>query len=201
MKLAVLASGRGSNFEAILRNAQAGRLPGVEISVLLSDKPNARALAIAREAGIGTVVIERKNHESNQAFNEAIAEELQRREIELIALAGYMRIVREPLLSAFEGRIINIHPALLPAFPGLHAQKQALDYGVRFSGCTVHFVDAGMDTGPIILQAVVPVEYGDDEDSLSARILNEEHRIYSEALALIASGRVQLDDRKVRILI
>ena len=198
MKLAVLASGRGSNFKAILESMQAGRLP-VEINVLISDNPEAGALEIASEAGIDTMVFIRKDYADNEAYFRSICEELEGRQIDLVALAGFMRIVREPLLSAFPNRILNIHPSLLPAFPGLEAQKQALDYGVDFSGCTVHFVDAGMDTGPIILQAVVPVKENDDEHTLADRILKEEHRIYSEAIRWIAEGRIHIEGRKVRI--
>lgn len=198
MKIGVLASGRGSNFKAILDNAQAGRLP-VSLAVLISDKPEAQALETARAAGIPTAVFVRKEYADNEAFNGAICNELLAREVELVVLAGYQRIVREPLLGSFAGRIVNIHPTLLPSFPGLDGQKQAVDYGVRVSGCTVHFVDAGTDTGPIILQTVVPVEQDDDEHSLSARILKEEHKIYSDSIRLIAEGRVTIEGRKVRI--
>ena len=198
MKIAVLASGRGSNFQAILRNVQAGKL-NCKIDVLISDQPGAKALETAADAGIDTAVFQRKQFADNDAYNAAISAELKKREVELVVLAGYMRLVREPLLSDFAGRIINIHPALLPAFPGLDSQKQALDYGVRFTGCTVHYVDAGTDTGPIILQAVVPVEQDDTAEALSKRILAEEHRIYSEAIALIAAGKIRIDDRRVLI--
>lgn len=198
MKIGVLASGRGSNFKAIMENVQAGRIPA-SLAVLISDKPQAKALETAREANIPTAVIVRKEYENNDAFNGAICDELLAREVDLVVLAGYLRIVREPLLKTFPGRIVNIHPALLPSFPGLDGQQQALDYGVRFSGCTVHFVDAGMDTGPIILQAVIPVKPDDDDDSLSARILKEEHQLYSNAIRLIAEGRVTIEGRKVRI--
>lgn len=198
-KLAVLASGRGSNFQSIVEKIEAGEVPAV-VDVLISDNPQARALRIAREHGIETAVFRREDYPTNKAHNEAMVEFLRPRNIDLVILAGYMRILRKPMLEAYPNRIINIHPALLPAFPGLEAQKQALDYGVRYSGCTVHFVDEGVDTGPIILQAVVPVEQDDTVETLSARILKEEHKLLPRAITLIAQGKVEVHGRKVRIL-
>jgi len=198
-KLAVLASGRGSNFASIVEKIEAGEVPAA-VDVLVSDNPAAPALEFARRHGIETAVFRREDYPTNKAHNEAIARFLLPRGIDLVVLAGYMRLIKAPLLEAFPNHIINIHPALLPAFPGLHAQKQALDYGVRYSGCTVHLVDAGVDSGPVLLQAVVPVEPDDTEELLSARILKEEHKLLPRAITLIAQGRVRLEGRKVRIL-
>ena len=198
-KLAVLASGRGSNFASIVEKIEAGEVPAA-VDVLVSDNPAAPALEFARRHGIETAVFRREDYPTNKAHNEAIARFLLPRGIDLVVLAGYMRLIKAPLLEAFPKHIINIHPALLPAFPGLHAQKQALDYGVRYSGCTVHLVDAGVDSGPVLLQAVVPVEPDDTEELLSARILKEEHKLLPRAITLIAQGRVRLEGRKVRIL-
>jgi len=197
-KLAVLASGRGSNFQSIVEKIEAGQVPAA-VEILVSDQPGARALDLANAHGIDTAVVKREDFPTNKAHNEAIVEILKPRNIDLVILAGYMRIVKAPLLEAYPHRIVNIHPALLPAFPGLDAQKQALDYGVRVSGCTVHFVDAGVDTGPIILQAVVPVEQDDSVETLSARILKEEHKLLPRAITLIAQGKVAVQGRKVWI--
>ncbi|MBM3334391.1 phosphoribosylglycinamide formyltransferase [Candidatus Sumerlaeota bacterium] len=199
-KLAVLASGRGSNFASIVEKIEAGELPGVVADVLVSDNPQARALEIAREHGIEGAVFRREDYPTNKAHNQAMADFLKARGIDLIVLAGYMRIVRAPLLEAFPNRIINIHPALLPSFPGLDGQKQALEWGVRYSGCSVHFVDADVDHGPIILQAVVPVEQDDTVETLSARILKEEHNLLPRAIGLIAAGKVVIEGRRVRIV-
>jgi len=198
-KLCVLASGRGSNFASIVEKIEAGEVP-VVVDVLVSDNPQARALEIARQHGIGTAVFPREDYPTNKAHNQAIVDFLKPRGIDLIVLAGYMRVVKAPLLEAYPGRIINIHPALLPSFPGLEGQKQALEWGVRYSGCTVHLVDAEVDHGPIILQAVVPVEQDDTVETLSARILKEEHKLLPRAIALIAQGKVVIEGRKVRIL-
>ena len=197
-KIAVLASGRGSNFQAILNNIKSGNLD-VEINVLISDRKSAKAIEIARENGIDTVYFNIKEFPSREEFDKAIAEELKRREIDLVCLAGYMKIVGKLVLDTFKNRIINIHPALLPSFPGLDAQKQAVEHGVRYSGCTVHFVDEGVDSGPIILQQVVPVEQNDTEESLAERILKEEHKLYSKAIDLISKGKVRIEGRKVFI--
>lgn len=198
LRIGVLVSGRGSNLQAIIDAVQAGWLP-VEICVVISDKREAYALERARRADIPAVVIERGSFESRAAFEEAVLGTLANYGVELIALAGFMRILSGDFTARYAQRVVNIHPALLPAFPGLHAQAQALDYGVKVTGCTVHFVDEGMDTGPIILQAAVPVEEDDTEETLSRRILAQEHRIYPLALKLLAEGRVKVEGRQVRI--
>lgn len=198
LRLAVLASGRGSNFDALHQAVQRGELDA-EIVVLVSDNPEAPALSKARERGIEALAIKPADFTSRDRYEEKIVARLQERDVDLVALAGYMRLVGPVFLKAFRHRLVNIHPALLPSFTGLHAQKQAVEYGVKFSGCTVHIVDEGMDTGPIILQAVVPVWPQDDEDSLSQRILAQEHQIYWRALQLFAQGRVFLDGRRVVI--
>lgn len=198
MRLGVLASGRGSNFQAIIDEIEAGTLRA-EIKILAVDNPDAYAVERAKKHSIECLYVNPKEFISKDAYFERISGELRQREVELVVLAGFMRIVRKPLIDAFRGCIMNIHPALLPAFPGLHAQKQALDYGVKLSGCTVHFVDEGMDTGPIIMQAAVPVAPSDTEGTLSERILKLEHRIYPEAIRLYAEGRLKIEGRAVRI--
>ena len=200
INIAVFISGRGSNFLALLKNIEKGVLKNCQISVVFSNNPNAKGLEYAAEAGIKTIVIPSKNRSDRVEYDKEIINALSEYNIDLICLAGYMRIVTEELVEAYKNKIINIHPALLPSFPGLHAQKQALDYGVKVSGCTVHFVDGGMDTGPIILQKTVPVYDNDTEDTLSARILEQEHTAYSEAVALYAAGRLKVSGRKVEIL-
>ena len=198
-KLCVLASGRGSNFASIVEKIEAGEVPAV-VDVLISDQPQARALEIARQHGIETAVFRREDYPTNKAHNQAMVDFLAPHGIDLVILAGYMRILRAPMLEAYRNRIINIHPALLPSFPGLDGQKQALEYGVRYSGCTVHFVDAGVDMGPIILQKVVPVEQDDTVETLSARILKEEHKLLPRAITLIAQGKVVVEGRRVKLL-
>ena len=200
INIAVFISGRGSNFLALLKNIEKGVLKNCQIAVVFSNNPNAKGLEYAAEAGIKTIVIPSKNRSDRVEYDKEIINALSEYDIDLICLAGYMRIVTEELVEAYKNKIINIHPALLPSFPGLHAQKQALDYGVKVSGCTVHFVDGGMDTGPIILQKTVPVYDNDTEDTLSARILEQEHTAYSEAVALYAAGRLKVSGRKVEIL-
>lgn len=200
INIAVFISGRGSNFLALLKNIEKGVLKNCQIAVIFSNNPNAKGLEYAAEAGIKTIVIPSKNRSDRVEYDKEIINALSEYNIDLICLAGYMRIVTEELVEAYKNKIINIHPALLPSFPGLHAQKQALDYGVKVSGCTVHFVDGGMDTGPIILQKTVPVYDNDTEDTLSARILEQEHTAYSEAVALYAAGRLKVSGRKVEIL-
>ena len=197
---AVFISGRGSNFLALLKNIEKGVLKNCHIAVVFSNNPNAKGLEYAAEAGIKTIVIPSKNRSDRIEYDREIINALAEYNIDLICLAGYMRIITEELVEAYKNRIINIHPALLPAFPGLHAQKQALDYGVKVTGCTVHFVDGGMDTGPVILQKTVPVYDNDTEDTLSARILEQEHIAYSEALSLYAAGRLKVSGRKVEVL-
>jgi len=199
LRLAVLASGRGSNLQAIIDARCRGELD-CTLTCVISDRPGARALDRARGAGVDAVCLRPRMFPTRDDYERAVVAELRRRDTELVALAGYMRLVGPVLLEAFPQRIVNIHPALLPAFPGLDAQRQALEYGVKVSGCTVHFVDAGMDTGPIILQRAVPVRERDTTDSLAARILAEEHRAYPEALRLVQQGRLRVEGRKVRIL-
>lgn len=199
LKLAVLASGRGSNFDAIGQAIERKDL-NARIVVLISDQPQAPALAKAAERGIETLPISPRDYSGRDAYEERLVRELEARQVDLVVLAGYMRLVGKVFLQAYEHRVLNIHPALLPSFPGLHAQQQALDYGVKISGCTVHLVDEGMDTGPIILQKAVPVLDDDDEEALSQRILQEEHQVYWQALQLIAEGRVWVDGGR-RVLI
>jgi len=199
LKIGVLASGRGSNFQAIIDEIEAERLLA-SIEILIVDNPEAYAIERAKKHGITYLYINPKNFSTKEAFYEKIRDELLLREVALVILAGFMRIVKKPLLDAFPNRIMNIHPALLPSFPGLHGQKQAVDYGVRISGCTVHFVDESIDSGPVIIQAAVPVHPDDTEETLSERILKLEHRIFPEAIRLYAEGRLKVEGRKVKIL-
>lgn len=199
IRIGVLISGNGSNLQAILDACREGRIPG-EVVVVLSDKADAFGLERARRAGVEAIHVDPAAYPTRTAFDAALAELLQAREVDLVCLAGYMRLVRKPMLTAFPDRILNIHPSLLPAFPGLDAQGQALAYGVKVAGCTVHFVTAGMDEGPIILQAAVPVLEDDTHEDLRARIQAEEHRIYPEAVRLFAEGRLRIEGRRVRIL-
>lgn len=199
MKVAVLASGRGSNLKAMLALWQEGMLP-VEFVGVGSNNIDAPALTIAEVAGIPVRAFPRENYNDKSAQESDILNWLEDIGTELLILAGYMLVLSPNFVRKAEYPIINIHPAILPSFPGLHAQKQALEYGVKVSGCTVHFVDEGMDSGPIILQETVPVFDGDDEDALSARILKIEHTIYPEAVRLIAKGKVKRDGRRVIIL-
>lgn len=194
-RIGILLSGRGSNFEAIADNVAAGRLPA-EIAVVISNRPEARGLQIALERGLPALCIPSKGVEREE-YDRRVAAELQNRAVDLVCLAGFMRLLSAGFCRAFPMRILNIHPSLLPSFPGLDAQKQALEHGARISGCTVHFVDELLDAGPIILQAAVPVLDNDTVESLSARILAEEHRIYSQAIALVLSGRWRLEGRRV----
>ncbi len=200
LPIGVLVSGRGSNLEAILNHVKDGKLD-VEVRAVISDKEHAGALKIAQQFGVpGHYIpcIEKKTALVGEAEQQYI-QFLQEKGVELIVLAGFMRILKSPFLEAFKGKIINIHPALLPSFKGLHAQEQAFDYGVKVSGCTVHFVDAGVDTGPIILQEAVPVYDDDTADSLSMRILKHEHEMYAHAIQLFAKGRIEIDGRRVKI--
>jgi phosphoribosylglycinamide formyltransferase-1 len=196
VRLAVLASGRGSNLGAIL---DACRRPGfpARVVVVVSDRERAPALERAREAGIDAVFLDPKAHGDRTAYDAALLATLERYRPGLVCLAGYMRILTPPFVRSWVGRLVNVHPSLLPAFPGLHAQRQALDYGVKIAGATVHFVEEGVDTGPIIVQASVPVLPDDTEDALSARILVEEHRLYPEAIRLFAEGRLVIRGRRV----
>ncbi|MBZ0157029.1 MAG: phosphoribosylglycinamide formyltransferase [Alphaproteobacteria bacterium] len=198
LHLGVLASGRGSNFQAIVDTIEAGSL-AAEVKLLLVDLPDAFAIERAKRHSIEFLYLDPKGFPSKDSYFERITEEFVKRGVELVVLAGFMRIVRKPLIDTFPNRIMNIHPALLPSFPGLHGQKQAVEYGVRISGCTVHFVDEGMDTGPVIIQAAVPVLPDDTEETLAARILKQEHRIFPEAIRLYAEGRLKVEGRIVRI--
>jgi phosphoribosylglycinamide formyltransferase 1 len=198
LKIGVLASGRGSNFEAIARAVASGAIPGA-LAVLISDRAEAPALSLARAHGIESLAIEAREHPGREAHDKAILGALEERGVGLVCLAGYLRLLSPGFVRHFAGRLLNVHPSLLPAFPGLHAQQQALEYGVRVAGATVHFVDEGTDTGPIVLQVAVPVRGDDTEASLTARILAEEHRIYPEAVRLYAEGRIRLDGRRVHI--
>ncbi|AEE14259.1 phosphoribosylglycinamide formyltransferase [Thermodesulfobium narugense DSM 14796] len=194
LKVGVLASGRGSNFKAIVQ-----KVDSAEVKVLIVDNPGAKAIEIAKEFNIPYEVVDRKKFSNKLNFEKEITNILDSYKVELIALAGFMRILSPGFVEHFKWKIMNIHPSLLPSFPGLNAQKQALDYGVRVSGCTVHFVDAGTDTGPIILQAVVPVLDDDSPETLASRILKEEHKIYPFAISLFAQNRLVIDGRKVKI--
>ena len=198
LRLGVLASGGGTNLQAIIDRCQDGSLDAT-IALVLTNKPDAGGLERARNADIPTLCINHREYASREDFDRAMVAALQAADIELVVLAGFMRIITPAFLDAFPQKVINIHPALLPAFPGLHVQQQAIDYGARFSGCTVHFVDTGVDTGPIIIQAIVPVLPDDTEDTLSARILEQEHQIYPRAIQLISEGRVQVSGRQVKI--
>lgn len=200
LRLGVLASGRGTNLQAIIDAIETGTLDA-RIAVIVSNKKEAQALERARRHKLTGVFLDSKPfaHESNsrEAYDRAILDVLQKHDVELIALAGYMRIVTTVLIGAYPNRIMNIHPSLLPAFPGLDAQKKAVDWGVKIAGCTVHFVSEGVDEGPIIIQAAVPVLQGDTADTLSARILTQEHRIYPRAIQLYAEGRLRVEGRRV----
>lgn len=196
MNLAVLASGSGSNLQAIIDAVGDGRLP-VRIAVVMSDQTGAYALKRAADAGIPTRVVEPVKGASREDHDRNMVAAMAEYGVDAVALAGYMLLVTPVLLRAFPNRVVNIHPALLPSFPGLHVQKAALQNGAKFSGCTVHFVDEGMDTGPIIIQAVVPVRDDDTEESLAKRILREEHRIYPQALKFLAEGRLKIQGKRV----
>ena len=198
LKLAVLVSGNGSNLQAIIDRIEAGAI-AARIACVISNNPQAPALTRADRHGIPTVTHENSGFAGRREYDAALLEILRGYGVELVVLAGFMRILSDVVINAFPGAIMNIHPALLPAFPGLNAQKQALDYGARFAGCTVHFVDCGTDTGPIILQAVVPIEANDTVESLSERIQKEEHIIFPEAIRLFAAGRIKLHGRRVLI--
>lgn len=198
LRIGVLASGGGTNLQAIIDRCQDGSL-AAEIAVVITNNPTAGALDRAGNAGIKTLCINHRDFAQREDFDHAVVNALRENEVDLVVLAGFMRIITQTFIDAFPERIINIHPALLPAFPGLHVQQQAIDYGARFSGCTVHFVDGGVDTGPIIMQAVVPILPDDTADTLAARILEQEHKAYPRAIQLIAEGRVQVDGRKVSI--
>jgi len=198
ISLGVLVSGGGTNLQSIIDNCQSKKIDA-EIKVVVSDTADAYALTRAKKAGIPTALHRRNDYSSKKDFEGAMVESLQSHGAQLICLAGFMRIISPDFLRTFPNRVINIHPALLPSFPGLHGQKQAFDYGVKVSGCTVHFVDEGTDTGPIIIQTAVLVKEDDTEETLAARILEQEHRIYPEAIQLYAEGRLEINGRRVVI--
>ncbi len=197
-RLAVLVSGSGTNLQAIIDSIEAGDIDAT-IACVISNKRDVFALERAAKHGITVVVHENSGFANRQEYDLATVEILRQYGVNLVVLAGFMRILTENMINAFPNAIINIHPALLPSFPGLHAQQQAIDYGVRYSGCTVHFVDCGTDTGPIILQSVVPVDADDTEETLSAKIQKEEHRIYPAAIKLFVDGKIKVKGRKVLI--
>ena len=197
-RIAVFLSGRGSNFVAI-HDAIVTEKINAEIALVFSNKKEAPGLEIARERNLEALYLNPKEYQSREAYDEAIIQEINRRDVDLICLAGYMKILTSLFCNTFKNKIINIHPALLPSFPGLHVQQKAIDWGVRFSGATVHFVTAEVDMGPIILQAVVPVLQNDTEDTLSERILKQEHKIYPEAVKLYFEGRLEIKRRQVLI--
>ena len=196
MKLGILISGRGSNMSAIVEAVQSGALPQAEVAVVISDKTSAAGLEKAKARGIETVIVTRQGR-SREEHDAEIINELKRRGVELVCLAGYMRLLSSDFVRAFPDRIVNIHPSLLPAFPGLDAQRQAIEYGVKLAGCTVHFVDEHLDHGAIILQKAVEVADADTAETLSAKILAHEHALYVEALKRITAGRIRLAGRKV----
>ncbi|MDP6230855.1 MAG: phosphoribosylglycinamide formyltransferase [Nitrospinaceae bacterium] len=196
-KLAVLVSGRGSNLQAIIDSIEQDA-PDIQLSIVISNVKDAPALKRAEKHGIETVFIDPAVSPDRKAFDKAVIDKLKERSVDLICLAGYMRILGREFIQTFANRIINIHPSLLPAFPGLDAQKQAIDYGVKFSGCTVHFVDEGIDSGPIIMQTAVPVFDHDDEESLTQRILEQEHILYPKAIKLIAGKKIILGGRAMK---
>ena len=200
-RIGVLASGRGSNLQALIDASREGRM-NADVVIVMSDVESAQALVRARDQGIETRFVDpgpKRAHLSEEA-EKSIVDLLEEKGVDLVCLAGFMRILGPRLVRHFKWRMMNIHPSLLPAFPGLRVQRKALEYGVKFSGCTVHFVDEGVDTGPIVIQAVVPVLGGDTEESLAQRILKEEHRIYPEAVRLFGEGRLKIEGRVVHVL-
>jgi phosphoribosylglycinamide formyltransferase-1 len=194
--IGVLISGRGSNLQAIIDAIRDGRLDA-RLAIVISNRSDAYGLERAREAGVDTLVRDHKAWPSREAYEAVLVEDLRARNVDLVCLAGFMRLLGATFVSAFPNRILNIHPALLPSFPGLHAQRQAIEHGVKISGATVHLVDTNLDAGPIVMQAVVPVSDDDTEDSLSARILEAEHRIYPEAIQKILNGGWRVDGRRI----
>ncbi|MCK4929313.1 MAG: phosphoribosylglycinamide formyltransferase [Methanosarcinales archaeon] len=197
--IAVLVSGRGSNLQSIIDNIENGTIPHTSVKVVISDVDGTYALERAQQHGIEAVFVDPNKYDNKTSFENEILRILSAHDIELVLLAGYMRVVGANLLETFKGRIINIHPALLPSFPGLHGQQQAFDHGVKVSGCTVHFVDEGVDTGPIIIQRCVPVLEDDTADVLADRILEQEHKIFPEAVRLFVQGKLIIKGRKVEI--
>ena len=197
-KLGILLSGRGSNFEAIAEQVQQGRIPA-EIAVVISNRPGAPGLEKAGKRGLETLCLPAKGRERDE-YDRALVQELEERKVDWVCLAGFMRLLSPTFIRAFPNRVLNIHPSLLPAFPGLEGQRQALAWGVKFSGCTVHIADESLDGGPILMQAVVPVLEDDTEETLSERILEQEHRIYPEAVLRVVEGRIRIQGRRVFIL-
>lgn len=197
-KIAVFISGRGSNFRALHDNILAGKI-NAEIALVFSNNKEAPGLKIAQDRNLETLFLDPKDYPTREAYEQEIIKEVKKREVDLICLAGYMRILSSSFCKEFKNCIMNIHPALLPAFPGLHVQKKALEWGVKYSGATVHFVTEDVDMGPIIIQAVVPVHQDDTEETLSERILKEEHKIYAEAVRLFFEGRLEVKERRVHI--
>jgi phosphoribosylglycinamide formyltransferase-1 len=195
-RVGVLLSGRGSNFEALAESMASGRIPNAEIAIVISNREGAPGLDRAKSHGIATHAIPSKGLE-RETYDRQVVAVLNEHRVELVCLAGYMRLLSPYFVAAFPNHILNIHPSLLPSFPGLESQRQALEYGVKVAGCTVHFVDENLDAGPIVLQSVVPVKDDDTEDALSARILQEEHRIYSEAVRIVLEGRYKIVGRRV----
>jgi phosphoribosylglycinamide formyltransferase 1 len=195
-RIGVLLSGRGSNFEALAESIVSGRIPNAEIAMVISNRDGAPGIDRAKARGIPTRVIPSKGLE-RETYDRQVVAVLDEHKVDLVCLAGYMRLLSPYFVAAFPNRILNIHPSLLPSFPGLESQRQALEYGVKFAGCTVHFVDENLDAGPIVLQAVLPVNDNDTEDTLSARILQEEHRIYSEAVRIVLEDRYKIEGRRV----
>jgi phosphoribosylglycinamide formyltransferase-1 len=198
LKLGVLISGNGSNLQSIIDHIEKGSLKAI-IKIVISNNPDAYGITRAKKHGIPIVVLKNGDFKNKEEFDLELIRILKNNCVDLVILAGFMRIITPTLLKAFPHKIMNIHPALLPSFPGIHGQKQALDYGVKLSGCTVHFVDESVDTGPIIIQSAVQVFNDDTEETLAARILKEEHRIYSQAIQLFAEGKIEIKGRKVRI--
>jgi phosphoribosylglycinamide formyltransferase-1 len=195
-RIGVLLSGRGSNFEALAESVAAGRIPDSQIAIVISNREGAPGIEKAKARGLETRVIPSKGLQREE-HDRLVVAALNEKQVDLVCLAGYMRLLSPLFIRAFPNRILNIHPSLLPAFPGLEAQKQALEHGVKFTGCPVHFVDENLDAGPIVVQAIVPVRDEDTPDSLSARILAEEHRIYTEAVRLVLSGDYCIEGRRV----
>jgi phosphoribosylglycinamide formyltransferase 1 len=196
--IGVLLSGRGSNFDALAASVAAGRIPNAEISIVVSNRETAEGIEKARARGIEARVIPSKGLE-REAYDRQVVAALQEKNVDLVCLAGYMRLLSPFFVAAFPQRILNIHPSLLPAFPGLEPQRQALEHGAKFSGCTVHFVDENLDAGPIVMQAIVPIEDSDTPDTLAERILREEHRVYTEAVRIVLEGRWRVEGRRVLI--
>ena len=198
-RIGVLFSGRGSNLEALAESVAAGRIPNAEIAIALSNREDAPGIEKARARGIEALVISSRGLE-REAYDKLVIAALQAKQVDLVCLAGYMRLLSPQFVAAYRQRILNIHPSLLPSFPGLEAQRQALEHGAKFSGCTVHFVDENLDAGPIVLQACVPIEDSDTPETLAERILREEHRIYAEAVRIVLEGRYRMEGRRVLIV-